>query len=264
MVEPAAPAFLVPPTPTAWHRLNPLTRLVAATITAIDATLLGGVLGPLGLTVVAVLLPAAVAGVLPRLLRVGLILALPLAVSVLIVNLFFFPSGATVLFRIGPITATAEGLAYAVETLVRLVAITGALALFYLTTPIGSLVVDLERRGVSARVAFVVSASVRTVPAIVERAAQIADAQRARGLDTEGSPWRRIRGLVPLVGPVLLGSIGDVEERAMALEARGFSRPGRRSLLWAPGDATWERVARWLLVLSVPVLVVAGFLGWLG
>jgi energy-coupling factor transport system permease protein len=144
------------------------------------------------------------------------------------------------------------------------VAITGALVLFYLTTPIGSLVVDLERRGVSARVAFVVSASVRTVPAIVERAGQIADAQRARGLDTEGSLWRRLRGLVPLVGPVLLGSIGEVEERAMALEARGFSRPGRRSLLWAPADSEAERVARWLMVLSTPVLIVAGLVGWLG
>ena len=123
---------------------------------------------------------------------------------------------------------------------------------------------DLERRGVSARVAFVVSASVRTVPAIVERAAQIADAQRARGLDTEGSLWRRFRGLVPLVGPVLLGSIGEVEERAMALEARGFSRPGRRSLLWAPVDSDAEQVARWLMVLSIPVLIAAGLMGWLG
>jgi len=94
--------------------------------------------------------------------------------------------------------------------------------------------------------------------------ASTTNATRALGLDTEGSPWRRIRGLVPLVGPVLLGSIGEVEERAMALEARGFSRPGRRSLLWAPADAGWERGARWLMVLSVPALVVAGLAGWLG
>jgi energy-coupling factor transport system permease protein len=236
---------------------------VAATVTAIDATILGGVFGPIGLTLLAVLLPGAIAGVLPRLLRVGFVLALPLAISVLVVNLFFFPSGSTVLFRIGPITATAEGLAFAIETLVRLVAITGALALFYLTTPIGALVVDLERRGVSPRLAFVVSASVRAVPAVVVRAGEIADAQRARGLDTEGSPWRRLRGLVPLIGPVLLGSIGDVEERAMALEARGFSRPGRRSLLWAPADRGVERVARWLMVLTIPALLAARLAGWL-
>jgi energy-coupling factor transport system permease protein len=234
-----------------------------ATVTAINATLLGGVIGPVVLTLVAVLIPGLVAGVLVRLLRTGLLLALPLAISVLVVNVLFFPSGNTLLFQVGPITATVEGLAFAVETLVRLVAITGALALFYLTTPIGSLVVDLERRGVSPRMAFVVSSAVRAVPAIVERARQITDAQRARGLDTEGSLWRRVRGIVPLVGPVLLGSIGEVEERAMALEARGFSRAGRRSLLWAPADHGWERLVRWLLALSVPALVVAGLAGWL-
>jgi energy-coupling factor transport system permease protein len=232
-------------------------------VTAISATILGGVIGPVGLTVFAVLLPGALAGVLPRLLRVGFLLALPLAISVLVVNLFFFPSGSTVLFRIGPITATAEGLAFAVETLVRLVAITGALALFYLTTPIGSLVVDLERRGVGRSLAFVISASVKSVPAILVRAGDIADAQRARGLDTEGSPWRRLRGFIPLIGPVLLGSIGEVEERAMALEARGFSRPGRRTLLWAPPDRAAERVARWLMVLAIQALIAARLAGWL-
>ena len=59
------------------------------------------------------------------------------------------------------------------------------------------------------------------------------------------------------------GSIGEVEERAMALEARGFSRPGRRSLLWAPSDRGWERVARWLMALSIPTLLVARAAGWL-
>jgi energy-coupling factor transport system permease protein len=232
-------------------------------VTAVNATLLGGVLGPVVLAAVAVLLPGLLARVLGQLLRVGLLLALPLAISVLIVNVFFFPSGNTILFQLGPIVATAEGVAFAIETLVRLLAITGALTLFYLTTPIGSLVVDLERRGVSPRMAFVVSSAVRTVPAILERAGQIADAQRARGLDTESSLWRRIRGLLPLVGPVLLGSIGEVEERAMALEARGFSHPGRRSLLWAPADRGWERIARWLMVLTVPLIIVAHLAGWL-
>ena len=71
------------------------------------------------------------------------------------------------------------------------------------------------------------------------RAGQITAAQRARGLDTEGI-WRRVRGIVPIVGPVILASIAEVEERTMALEARGFTRPGRRTLLWAPPDSGLE------------------------
>lgn len=227
------------------------------------AVLAGGLLGPALLTLVAVVLPALIGHILVRLLRTALLLTLPIAISVLVVNLFFFPGGRDVLFQVGPITATAEGLGFALETLARIGAISGAITLFYLTTPPSSLVLDLEHRGVSPRVAFVALSAVQTVPALVERAATITAAQRARGLDTEGSLWRRLRGVLPLAGPVLLGSITEVEERTMALEARGFTRPGRRTLLWWPADSPPQRVARWLLVLSVPALVVARGLGWL-
>ena len=220
--------------------------------------------GPILLVAALVLAPALAAGVLGRLLRTSLVLALPIAISAVLVNVFFFPGGETVLLRLGPITATAEGLAFALEILVRILAISGAVTLFYLTSKPADLVLDLERRGISPRVAFVANASVQTVPAMVERAAQITAAQRARGLDTEGSPWRRARGIVPIVGPVILGSIAEVEERTMALEARGFTRPGRRTLLWAPVDTGWERVARWALVLGLVALVAGRVTGMIG
>ena len=117
--------------------------------------------------------------------------------------------------------------------------------------------------GVAARVAFVIIASVQTVPALVERAAAITAAQRARGLDTEGSFWNRMRGVVPLAGPVLLGSLAEIEERTMSLEARGFTRPGRRTLLWHPDDSGAQAIARWLLLSAVPLLLIARSIGWL-
>jgi energy-coupling factor transport system permease protein len=227
----------------------------------VTAVVLGGVIGPALLVAVAVILPSLVAGVLPRLLRLSLLLALPIAISAFLVNLFFFPGGQTELLRIGPVAATAEGFAFALEILARILAISGAVTLFYLTTTPADLVVDLERRGVSARVGFVANASVQTVPAMVDRAVQITAAQRARGLDTEGSPWRRVRGIVPIVGPVILGSIEEVEERTMALEARGFTRPGRRTLLWTPPDSALQAVARWALVAALAALVVLRLTG---
>jgi energy-coupling factor transport system permease protein len=243
--------------PSAYHRLNPLTKATLATVTAVAAVIMGGLAGPALLVAVAVVGPAVVARVLGRLTRLSLLLALPIAISALLINVFFFPGGQTELLRIGPIVATAEGLAFALEILARILAISGAVTLFYLTTRPGDLVVDLERRGVNPRIAFVANASVRTVPAMVERAAQITAAQRARGLDTEGSIWRRLRGIVPIVGPVILGSIAEVEERTMALEARGFTRPGRRTLLWAPADSGVQALARWTMVAGVLALIGA-------
>ena len=226
--------------------------------------MLGGIIGPVALVLVAVIAPALAARVFRDLLRTSLLLTLPIALSALLINVFFFPGGQQVLLRLGPITATAEGLGFALEILVRIMAISGAITLFYLTTRPQDLVVDLERRGVSARVAFVANASVQTVPAMVERAQQIAAAQRARGLDTEGSFLRRVRGIVPIVGPVILGSIAEVEERTLALEARGFTRPGPRTLLWWPSDSTRQRIARWGLLLALLALVGVRIAGRLG
>jgi len=260
-VERGVPDFLGRPGPTAFHRLNPLTKATLATMTAIAAVVLGGLLGPIVLVTCAVLLPALVAGVFRQLVRTAGLLALPIAVSAFVVNLFFFPGAQQVLVRIGPVTATAEGLAFALEILVRILAISGAVTLFYLTTRPADLVLDLERRGISPRVAFVANASVQTVPAMVDRAAQITAAQRARGLDTEGSVWRRIRGVLPIVGPVILGSIAEVEERTMALEARGFTRPGRRTLLWAPSDSAMEGILRWGMLLALVALIAVRMTG---
>jgi energy-coupling factor transport system permease protein len=251
------PASIGRPGSTPYHRLNPLTKLVAAVATGVGALALGGFVGPAILVAVAVLLPAAMAGVVRPLLRTTLLLALPIGISVVIVNVLFFPGGQDVLFRVGPVTATREGLLVAGEVLLRIVAISGAITLYYVTTPPGDLTIDLERRGVSPRIAFVANASLQTVPAMVERAAAITAAQRARGLDTEGSVRARLRGIVPIAGPVVLGAIGEVEERTMALEARGFSRPGRRTLLWHPPDSATQRMARWLMVLAIPAVVVA-------
>jgi energy-coupling factor transport system permease protein len=130
-----------------------------------------------------------------------------------------------------------------------------------LTTDPRAFVLDLERRGVSPRFAFVAVASIEAVPTLVERAATISESQRARGLDTEGGIRARLRGLLPIVGPVILTSLTDVEERSLALESRAFSRPGRRHLLWSMPDRTGERVLRYALLAVLIALIAARIAG---
>ncbi len=89
---------------------------------------------------------------------------------------------------------------------------------------------------------------------MVERAGVIQAAQRARGLDTEGSVRARLRGVMPLVGPVVLSSLTEVEERSLALEVRAFGRPGRRHLLWQIPDSRAQLFVR---ILAIAALVIA-------
>jgi energy-coupling factor transport system permease protein len=203
---------------------------------------------------------AVVAGVAPHLLRVSFLLTLPIAISVVLVSVFT-RAGETVLFQVGPFDATLEGVDFAGQTLVRLFAISTSIGLFGLTTDPRAFVLDLERRRLSPRFAFVALATLEAVPAMVERATVIQASQRARGLDTEGSVWARVRGVLPLVGPVILSSLTEVEERSLALEVRAFGRPGRRELLWQIPDSAIQLVVRALLLLLLVGLIVGRLSG---
>ncbi|HET9347196.1 MAG TPA: energy-coupling factor transporter transmembrane component T [Candidatus Limnocylindrales bacterium] len=252
-------ANLAPPAPSPYHRLNPLTKAVAATVGSIGAFVIGGYAGPLVIIGLA-LVGALVAGVARRLLRVSFLLTLPIAISVVLVSVFT-RAGETVLFTIGPFDATLEGVDFAGQTVVRLFAISTSIGLFGLTTDPRAFVLDLERRRLSPRFAFVALATLEAVPAMVERAGVIQASQRARGLDTEGSIRARLRGVLPLVGPVILSSLTEVEERSLALEVRAFGRPGRRNLLWEIPDSTAQLAARALLLLALIALVVGRVTG---
>ncbi len=173
----------------------------------------------------------------------------------------FTRAGTTVLFTIGPFDATLEGVNFAGQTLVRLLAISTAIGLFGLTTEPRSFVLDLERRGLSPRFAFVALATLEAVPSMVERASVIASAQRARGLDTEGSVRARLRGVMPMVGPVILSSLTEVEERSLALEVRAFGRPGRRHLLWRIPDSGAQLALRAVVLLALVAAIVARVTG---
>jgi len=192
-----------------------------------------------------------------------LLATLPLLISIVLINTFLYPARDTA-FTLGPLVATGSGLTAAGQATLRVLAFATSVALFALTTRTDELVDDLERRGLGRRAAFIVSTAIGTVPRMVERAREIVEAQRARGLDTEGGVSGRLRGLLPLAGPLVLSALTEVEQRAMALEARAFSAAGRRTVLRRYPDDTAQRALRWGLTLPTVGLLVAEAGGWLG
>ncbi|HLH68404.1 MAG TPA: energy-coupling factor transporter transmembrane component T [Candidatus Dormibacteraeota bacterium] len=175
---------------------------------------------------------ALVAGRGRRLALAGLGL-LPVALSSLALNALL-PAGA-------------EGVGTALDALARLLAVTLPMTLLFAATPLADLLADLEARGLDRRAVFVLGAALAAVPRAQERAREVVEAQRARGLDTEGTWPRRLRGLLPLVGPLVIGSLIEIEERALALEVRAFAAPGRRTPLRRFPEGPLQRPARWAL-----------------
>ena len=237
------------------HRRNPVTKLLALLWVVLAAFLLPSqaLVGLLGLVAIA----AATSGLLPVVLR-SLRVPTLLFASILVVNAFFYPGAHDVVASVGPLAITREGLTFGVASAGRLLVAFSASILFLVTTLADDLLESLVARGASHRIAFVVLASVQMVPRLQDRAASILEAQQARGLEAGGSPVRRARALLPLAGPLLLGSLIDVRERTFALEARAFgARPGRTAYRVVPDPAV-DSLLRWLiLAAAVAVVVVA-------
>ena len=246
---------LQPTGPTAYHRLNPLTKVVIAVVSTLATVASASYVVP-AVVLATLVVPGLVsAGVTRRALRNAVAVSLPIAMSVALVSLLG-RAGTTVLFRLGPFDATLEGLDFALRIELRLLVLALAFALVAMTTEPRALVVDLERRGAPRRFSFAAAATLDAIPSMAERAQAIQAAQRARGLDTEGGVGARLRGVIPLAAPAILGTLHDVEARSQALEARAFDRPGRRHLLWAPADSEAQRLARWLLVAGLALFLV--------
>ncbi len=245
-----------------YRSTNPSTKLAVAALEVVAAFVVPGWPGPL--LVLGAVLATALAARRLRGLAVVALAASPIVGSILLINLFLLPGASDPIARLGPLAPTWSGLWFGLQTAARLFAFSAAIALVYLTTAVDDLLADLARRGLGRRAIFVIGAAVQMVPRTIERAAEIVDAQRARGMDTEGRFWQRARGVVPLAAPVVFGALTEVEERTMALEARAFSAPGRQTLLRIPADGALDRVLRWGAVLALVALVGLRISGRLG
>jgi energy-coupling factor transport system permease protein len=240
------------------HRRNPVTKLLGLLWVLVAAFLLPS--ASLAALVVAVGLAAWTVGLLGQLVRSLRIPAVLLA-SIVVVNAFFFPGAQEVLFRIGPIALSREGLAFGLMSAGRLLVAFMASILFLFTTLADDLLEALVARGASHRLSFVVLSAVQMVPRLQARASAILDAQQARGLAVTGSFRHRLAALVPLVGPILLGSLIDVRERTFALEARAFGAAPRRTAYRVVPDPTLDRVLRPLIVLAVLAVIALAVAG---
>lgn len=118
-------------------------------------------------------------------------------------------------------------------------------------------------RGLSRKLGFVVLMTMQIIPQMQARALAILDAQRSRGLETEGRLLRRFRAYLPLVGPLVIGSIISLETRSLAIEARGFSSSARRVRVEEIPDSRGEHIVRWAAAALTLALVGWRLAGWI-
>ncbi len=239
---------------------HPLTKLLGVGFILLAAFLLPPIfLAPIAIGLVVLALTAGLLAATVRALRIPAVLL----ASIVAINAVLYPGASDPWLSLGPFTLTGEGLTFGLVSAGRLLDVFLAAILFLFTTLADDLMEALVARGASHRIAFVVLSAVQLVPRMQVRAGAILEAQQARGLSVRGSPVRRVRALVPLIGPVVLGSLVDVRERTFALEARGFGAGPRRTAYRLVTDPPIDRWLRWGLV-AASVAVVVGALAGVG
>ncbi|KZL92619.1 energy-coupling factor transporter transmembrane component T family protein [Clostridium magnum] len=151
--------------------------------------------------------------------------------SIIIIQGLFNKTNNTIFISIGSLTFYKEGLIYAFKICMRVINIICAFSILVLTSKPSDIIEILVRNGLSPRIGYVLSSVLQIIPQMVSTMDTIKDAQRSRGMETDGSLLVRIKAFIPLIGPVVMNSLISTRERAMALEVRGFNSKTKKSFL---------------------------------
>ncbi|AZU60738.1 energy-coupling factor transporter transmembrane component T family protein [Neobacillus mesonae] len=170
-------------------------------------------------------------------------------ITVVIIQGLFKPGNETVLFNLGPFAMHKEGLLFAITIALRVTNIVSAFMILVLTTKPSDLVESLVRKGMSPRIGYVIVSVFQIIPEMMSTMSTIMDAQRSRGMETEGKLLTRIKAFIPLLGPVVLGSLINTKERAMALEVRGFNSRNPKTYLYVEKTFTYSKAIQATMML---------------
>ena len=219
----------------------------------------GAGIGLIGCSVILLLIGKVFRRTLPVIGVSGFVL-----LTVVVIQGMFRPGNETVAFSLGVLTFYREGLQFALTIVINILNILLSFCVLILTTRPSDLIENLIRRGFSPRLGYVFVSIFQIIPQMTETMSTITDAQRSRGMETEGNLLTRIRAFLPLISPVVMSALVNTKERALALEVRGFGLHRKKTFIngetktaadvWlqaacllAVAAAFVWRIARWLM-----------------
>lgn len=210
------------------HKTDPRVKMILGFIYIIFLFIVSSFVG-YGLVFLWVLLATKLSKIPVKLIVKGLKPLRWIILITFIINMLF--TKGTVLYALGPIKVTEEGLYNASRMAVRLCLLVMGTSLTTLTTSpvaltdgIEGLFSPLKKVGFPAHeLAMMITIALRFVPTLIDETDKIMKAQMARGADFEsGNVIKRAKNTVPLIIPLLLSSINRADELAIAMEARCY------------------------------------------
>jgi energy-coupling factor transporter transmembrane protein EcfT len=238
------------------HRLNPLTKLVILILFIVIVFSIEWIHLPILLFLLIIVLISLSGEVFKIFFKIILKLGLPLVSFVFIFQIFFYQGGEEVLWEFSILKIRLEAITFSYLLGGRILVMISSLLFFLLTTNPGHIMNSLISVGFPPTLSFIILSTLNIFPYMQSKANSILDAQKSRGLEVEGNILVKIKSIIPLIAPLLFGSISDVEQRALALEARAFSTPGLKTSILKIKDSLLQRIFRIIVLIFCLLLIL--------
>lgn len=180
-----------------------------------------------------------------------------LILTVFLIHGLLNQENRTLMFSVGFLHFYREGLLYALRIGLNILNMLLSFSILVLSTRPSELVEELEQKGFSPRFGYIITSVFQIIPQMLSSTHTIMDAQRSRGMETEGSLLTRAKAFLPLISPVVMSALTSARERAVALEIRGFGSSCPKTALNTHKKSGTDRI---LGILSVLCLAAAA--GW--
>lgn len=161
-----------------------------------------------------------------------------------------------VLFTIFGIKYYAKGFAHASYYYLRIMPLMSSLFLIFITMDYTDLGATLCKLGFPYKGVFTFIDSFQVINLLGKEMNQIRDAQRARGLETEGSLIKRFKAFIPIMIPVVANSIVKVQDQAIAMDSKGFNSKCKKTIYRDLTETPYDRTVK-ILSIAVCVAVIA-------
>lgn len=180
-----------------------------------------------------------------------------------ILNLFL--TSGEIIWKLGFLKITKEGLYLAVSMSLRLILLVmGTSVLTFTTSPIAltdgieKLLSPFSKVGLPAHeIAMMMSIALRFIPTLVEETDKIMKAQMSRGADFEsGNILSRAKAMVPILVPLFIGSFRRADELATAMECRCYHGGEGRTRLKELKIKKRDIVALFTVIVFVTAIIV--------
>lgn len=210
-------------------KLHPYTKLLYI-LTAIASSLISGKEIVFGLFILLSIIILCSSHLLKKAVPL-VVFSFTLLVTIFLIHGLFSYKNVTPLFQIGPLQFYKEGLLYALKISCNILNMLLSFSTFVLSTKPSDFVDALEQSGFSKRFGYIISSVFQIIPQMIGTMQTITDAQRSRGMETEGKLSVRMKAFIPLISPVITSSLINTRERAIALEVRGFDSKEKKTFL---------------------------------